>query len=148
MVLAFLITSLMLAIDLGPKSKIISSSSISAKFLTVAGVVSENSLPTTTSTNSGIVVLAAISLASPIKSASLNDLPILLPAAAMKVLAIPPPTINWSQTFNKLFKTVNLVETFEPPTIATIGRAGLSITLPKASNSAANNGPAHATGAN
>ena len=66
----------------------------------------------------------------------------------MKVFAIPPPTISWSATFDKLSKTVNLVETFEPPTIANIGRCGSFNALPNASNSAANNGPAQATGAN
>ena len=40
------------------------------------------------------------------------------------------------------------METLEPPTIATIGRAGSFKALPNASNSAANNGPAQAIGAN
>ena len=44
--------------------------------------------------------------------------------------------------------TVNLVDTLEPPTIATNGRAGLSKALPKASNSPVSNGPAQAVSAN
>ena len=44
--------------------------------------------------------------------------------------------------------TVSFVDTLEPPTIATNGRAGLSKALASAFNSALNNGPAHATGAN
>jgi hypothetical protein len=41
-----------------------------------------------------------------------------------------------------------LVETLEPPTIATNGRAGFFKALPKASNSAANKGPAQEIAAN
>ena len=66
----------------------------------------------------------------------------------MKVLAIPPPTISWSTFSASVLSTVNLVDTLEPPTIATIGRLGLSSALPSASNSAASNGPAQAFGAN
>ena len=42
---------------------------------------------------------------------------------------------------------VSLVETLEPPTIATSGRFGFASALPSASSSAAISGPAHATGA-
>ncbi|CSI79606.1 Uncharacterised protein [Vibrio cholerae] len=66
----------------------------------------------------------------------------------MKVFAIPPPTTSWSAIFDSDSSTVSLVDTFEPPTIATIGRAGLSIALPSASSSSASRGPAHAIGAN
>ena len=64
------------------------------------------------------------------------------------MLAIPPPTINWSAIFDNESKTVNLVDTLEPPTIATIGRSGLSNALPNASSSADNRGPAQAISAN
>ena len=93
-------------------------------------------------------MLAASSLATGIKSASYKDLPTLWPAAAIKVLAIPPPTIIWSAILESEFNTSNLVETLEPPTIATIGRAGSFNALPSASSSAASNGPAQAIGAN
>ena len=94
--------------------------------------------------------LAAASkrFASGIKSASYNDLPTLLPVAAIKVFAIPPPTMSWSTLFDKASSTVSLVDTLEPPTIASIGRAGLCNALPSASNSPASKGPAQATGAN
>ena len=42
----------------------------------------------------------------------------------------------------------SLVDTLEPATMATSGRAGCASALPNASSSAAINGPAHATGAN
>ena len=42
----------------------------------------------------------------------------------------------------------NFVETLEPPTIATIGLAGLANAFSSASSSAASSGPAQATGAN
>ena len=42
-----------------------------------------------------LAAIASITaLASPIKSGSANDLPILRPAASIKVLAMPPPTIS------------------------------------------------------
>ena len=83
----------------GPISKIKSSASTSATFLIVAIAVSENSLAQTTSTGIGIsepaFFAAAIKrCASGIKSASYSDLPTGNPAAAIKVLAIPPPTIS------------------------------------------------------
>src|SRR5690554_6714540 len=132
----------------GPISKIISSASTSSTLLRVATAVSENSLPQTTSVGNGIDTFSMSFLAAGIKSSSYNDLPTGLPAAAKKVFAIPPPTMIWSHISDKDSNTSNLVDTLEPPTMATSGRAGLSKALPNASNSFANNGPAHATGAN
>ena len=63
-------------------------------------------------------------------------------------MAIPPPTTSLSTIFERLSKTVNLVETLEPPTIATIGRLGLSSALLSASSSPESSGPEHAIGAN
>ncbi len=86
--------------------------------------------------------------ASGIKSFSYNDLPTSFPAAATKVFEIPPPTTMVSAILDNESNTVNLVDTFEPPTIATNGRAGLSNALPNASSSLTSSGPAHAVGAN
>ena len=61
---------------------------------------------------------------------------------------MPPPTINSSTFSESAFKIVNLEETLEPATMATSGRFGLAKARLKASNSAAINGPAQATGAN
>ena len=44
-------------------------------------------------------------------------------------------------------RTPSLVDTFDPPTIATSGRAGRASALPSASSSAQRSGPAHAVGA-
>ena len=76
-----------------------SSSVTSVTSFSVATADSENSLPTTTSVGTGISPLfafaAALNLfASSIKSASNKDLPTGCPAAAMKVLAIPPPVTS------------------------------------------------------
>ena len=60
---------------------------------------------------------------------------------------MPPPTTIWSTFSDKLSNTVSLVETLLPPTMATMGRAGLSKALPKASNSLTNKMPAAATAA-
>ena len=61
---------------------------------------------------------------------------------------MPPPTISESQVWLSEFSTSSLVDTLEPATMATIGRAGLSSALPRASSSAASSGPAQATLAN
>ena len=89
-----------------------------------------------------------ISRASSTKSGSAKDLPIGRPFANIKVLAIPPPTINSSTLLANAFKMVNLDDTLEPATIATSGRLGLANARLKASSSAAINGPAQAIGAN
>ena len=65
----------------------------------------------------------------------------------MKVLAIPPPTTSWSTFCASAARMVSLVETLEPATIATSGRAGFASALPSASSSAAISGPAQAAGA-
>src|SRR5690554_5055876 len=108
----------------GPISKIISSASTSSTLLRVATAVSENSLPQTTSVGNGIDTFSISFLAAGIKSGSYSDLPTGLPAAAKKVLAIPPPTIIWSQISDNDSNTSSLVETLAPPTIATNGRPG------------------------
>ncbi len=60
---------------------------------------------------------------------------------------MPPPTISRSTLSASASSTVSFVDTFEPPTMATSGRAGLSSARPSASSSAASSGPAQATGA-
>ena len=68
-------------------------------------------------------------------SFSHSDLPTLTPVAARKVLAMPPPTISWSTFSSSDSSTVSLVETLEPPTIATSGRAGFCSARSSASSS-------------
>ena len=148
MVFAFFRISARRSADSSPKSRICSSSLIALLAFSVASAVSENSVATRTSVGTGIWQLASNFFASGIRSASYSERPTLLPSAAMKVFAIPPPTISWSAILDRESNTVSLVETLEPPTIATIGRAGLPNALPNASNSLLNSGPAHATGEN
>jgi hypothetical protein len=69
------------------------------------------------------------------------------PAAMMNVLAMPPPTISTSTFAASARRIVSLVETFDPATMATSGRAGEASARPSASSSAAISGPAHATAA-
>ena len=45
-------------------------------------------------------------------------------------------------------RTVSLVETLEPPTMATMGRSGFSMALPRRIQFTGQQGPAQATGAN
>ena len=129
-----------------------SSSATSATGFVVALAVAANSLAQTTSVGRGtsppLARSAAVILrASSTRSGSASDLPIFIPAASMKVLAIPPPTISWSTFSASDARIVSLVETFAPATIAASGRAGLPSAFESASISAAISGPAHATGA-
>ena len=81
-------------------------------------------------------------------SCSHRDFPTGYPAAAKKVLAMPPPTIRLSHFWARLSSTVSFVDTFEPPTIANMGGVGLVNARSRASSSAASSGPAQAVGAN
>jgi hypothetical protein len=137
----------------GPMSRIRSSSATSVAALTVAGASAAKALAQTTSTGIGTAAprafMASITaLASPTRSGSARLLPIFRPAASMKVLAMPPPTISPSTLRPALCRMVSLVLTLEPATMATSGRFGLARALVMASISAASSGPAQATGAN
>ncbi len=79
---------------------------------------------------------------------SYSDLPTLKPNAARKVLVMPPPTISWSTLASKDSSTVSLVDTLEPATMASSGRAGFSSAVSSADSSLTSSGPAQATGAN
>ena len=134
-------------------SRIISSAPVSATGLVVATAVGANSVAVTTSVGSGTLAPRAFMpsmmvLASATRSFSASDLPIGEPSASRKVLAMPPPTMSWSTFSDSDLRIVSLVETFEPATIATSGRAGAPSALPSASSSAASSGPAQAMGAN
>ncbi len=61
---------------------------------------------------------------------------------------MPPPTISLSTLPSRVSSTVSLVDTFDPPTIATSGRFGLPSAFSSASSSLVSSGPAHAIGAN
>ena len=83
----------------GPISRIISSAATAVAGFTVAAAVEANSLATTTSVGIGTAaprafIAAMIFFASSTSSASASDLPIGRPAASMKVLAMPPPTMS------------------------------------------------------
>ncbi len=61
---------------------------------------------------------------------------------------MPPPTMSRSTLPSRFSSTVSLVDTFDPPTMATSGRFGLSSAFSSASSSPVSSGPAQATGAN
>ena len=120
--------------------------------LIVAGASAAKAGATTTSVGSGIAAprawaAATIWRAVSSRSSSTSDLPTLWPAAAMKVLAMPPPTISWSTLPTSEESSSSLVETLEPATMASSGRAGCSSALASASSSAISSGPPAATGA-
>src|SRR5690606_39591290 len=94
------------------------------------------------------LTFSAMARAVSTNSASYRDLPTGRPAAARKVLAIPPPTMSWSHFSDRALSTSSLVDTLEPATMAAMGLAGLSSARASASSSAASSGPAQATGAN
>ncbi|MNV49446.1 hypothetical protein D3C71_1414000 [compost metagenome] len=137
----------------GPMSRIRSSSATSLAALTVAGASAAKALAVTTSVGIGTsaprAFMAAITArASSSRSGSAKLLPMGRPAASMKVLAMPPPTMSWSTLSARLFKMVSLVETLEPATMAASGRWGWARALVRASISADSSGPAQAMGAN
>mmetsp|Transcript_25106 Transcript_25106/g.53435 ORF Transcript_25106/g.53435 Transcript_25106/m.53435 type:complete len:239 (+) Transcript_25106:735-1451(+) len=137
----------------GPMSKIMSSSATSAEAFSVASAVSLNSFPQTTSVAIGMsaprsFIFSTNALAVSTRSSSQSDLPTLFPMALRKVLAMPPPTTSWSTLSERASRTVSLVETLDPPTMATIGRAGSASALARLSSSLERRRPAHATGAN
>ena len=86
-------------------------------------------------------------LATPVMSGSCKDLPTGIPVAARKVFAMPPPTTSWSTFATRFSRTESLVDTLDPPTTATSGRAGSCSARSSASSSPASSGPAQATGA-
>ena len=134
----------------GPMSRIISSARTSWMERTSAWAVAANSFATTTSVGSGMSVPRARAFcisrrATSSISASCSDLPTPVPVAARNVLAMPPPTISLSTFSSNDSSTVSLVETFEPPTIASSGRAGFCNARSSASSSPTSSGPAHAT---
>ncbi len=136
----------------GPMSSIRSSSATALAGLISAGASAAKALAVTTSTGIGtsaprafMVCITARAASS--KSGSASDLPILSPAASIKVLAMPPPTISPSTLSARLCKMVSLVDTLLPATMAIRGRLGLASAVLMASISAASNGPAQAIGA-
>ena len=144
------ITVLRAATVVGPRSRMRSSAPTFSIALSSGLAFAENSRATTASIGIGTLPgnSSRMALASPTRSASASDLPILPPAARMNVLAMPPPTIRQSTFAASARRIVSLVETFDPATIATSGRRGWASALPSASSSAASSGPAQAMAAN
>ena len=135
------------AIEEGPMSRIMSSGSTSSTAFSVGAAVGVSSFAQTTSTGIGTLPGQAsrIDCASGTRSGSTSDLPTWPCAARMNVFAMPPPTTSTSTFAASAFRTVSLVDTFDPPTTATSGRAGCASARPSASSSAAISGPAQAT---
>src|SRR6218665_2877786 len=84
----------------GPMSKIMSSGATSAAAFTVAGASAAKRRATTTSVGIGTSAPRAFSAAitdraAPCRAGSARLLPIDRPAASMKGLALPPPTVRW-----------------------------------------------------
>ena len=136
----------------GPMSRIRSSGATSVAAFTVAGASAAKALAVTTSVGIGTcaprAVMAAITArASSSNAGSARLLPMGRPAANMKVLAMPPPTMSWSTLSARLLRMVSLVDTLEPATMATSGRCGCARAWVSASISADSKGPAQAMGA-
>ncbi|MPN36840.1 hypothetical protein SDC9_184352 [bioreactor metagenome] len=136
----------------GPTSRMRSWALTSSMQILLARARAETSSATTTSVGSGTsapraFMMSMIACASLTRSGSASDSPMRLPEASRKVLAMPPPTINWSTLSASERRMVSLDETLEPPTIATSGRFGSCSALDRASISAPISTPAQATGA-
>mmetsp|Transcript_56191 Transcript_56191/g.62834 ORF Transcript_56191/g.62834 Transcript_56191/m.62834 type:complete len:290 (-) Transcript_56191:549-1418(-) len=85
--------------------------------------------------------LANTSLAVPTKSSSTREVPTSRPLAFKKVKTIPPPMITVSHLSKRASKTVILVETLDPPTMATIGFSPFDTAPSRYSSSLAKRNP-------
>mmetsp|Transcript_8087 Transcript_8087/g.17423 ORF Transcript_8087/g.17423 Transcript_8087/m.17423 type:complete len:221 (+) Transcript_8087:273-935(+) len=85
--------------------------------------------------------LAITSLAVSTKSSSTREVPTSSPLAFKKVKTIPPPMMTVSHLSRRASKTVILVETFDPPTMATIGFSPLVTAPSRYSSSLARRNP-------
>src|ERR1700683_2624480 len=142
----------MASAESGPMSRIMSSADTWRTSLTSASAFAENSFPPTTSVGMGMTMPRFLDCSSSrLQMSSMlgsySDLPTLKPKAARQVLVMPPPTMSWSTLLNKDARTVSLVETLEPATMANSGRAGFSSAVSSADNSLTSKGPAHTMGA-
>src|SRR6056297_1986680 len=146
---AFLMISARRPAVSGPMSRIISSGCTRSTSLSVAWASWWKRSAVSTSVGSGMVAplfsaWIISSSAFSTSSGSNMDFPMRWPAAARKVLAMPPPTISWSTFSISASSTSSLPETLAPPTMATSGRAGLASALSSAATSRASSGPATA----
>ena len=87
------------AAALGPMSRIMSPALTALASTRLARAMAASSSATTTSSGSGTeapraFIASITACASPTRSGSASDLPMRMPEASMKVLAMPPPTIN------------------------------------------------------
>mmetsp|Transcript_19909 Transcript_19909/g.34327 ORF Transcript_19909/g.34327 Transcript_19909/m.34327 type:complete len:227 (+) Transcript_19909:273-953(+) len=115
--------------DLGPISKPIQPSGIAVMSTTWVFALASNLSAMTTSTGriSSQPLAAAMAssfLASSIWSSSTREPPTLRPRALKKVKIMPPPMMTLSAFSMRLSTTVILLDTLEPPTMATKGRLG------------------------
>ena len=127
-------------------SRIISSPRTSSSPRTMGVASAENAVATTASSGSTRRSPASARMARALsrRSASISEVPTPWPCAARKVLAMPPPTISRSTFSSRLESRVSLVETLEPATMASSGRAGFSSARVSASSSAISSGPPQA----
>ena len=84
----------------------------------------------------------ATSDASSSAVSSTSPAPVGHPFALKNVFAMAPPMSSESTLASRVFNTPTLVDTFAPPTTATIGRRGLSSARWSASSSASISSPA------
>src|ERR1019366_2712535 len=88
--------------------------------------------------------LASSSLARSILSSSTSDLPVGRPWARRKVYAMAPPINRRSTTLPRFWMTSILSDTLAPPRIATHGRGGLVVAIPRYFSSCSMSSPAAA----
>mmetsp|Transcript_62773 Transcript_62773/g.173652 ORF Transcript_62773/g.173652 Transcript_62773/m.173652 type:complete len:261 (-) Transcript_62773:564-1346(-) len=114
------------AVVLGPLSRPIQPSGISLAETTLVLASAEKASAMTMSEGRRIVLpsflaLAKTSLAVSTKSSSTREEPTPYPWAFKKVKTIPPPMMMVSHLSRRASRTVILVETLDPPTMAAIG---------------------------
>mmetsp|Transcript_18106 Transcript_18106/g.44733 ORF Transcript_18106/g.44733 Transcript_18106/m.44733 type:complete len:210 (-) Transcript_18106:668-1297(-) len=134
------------SVVLGPLSSPIQPSGMASAATTWVSASSANLSATMMSEGSKMVfpslsALAMTSLAVSTKSSSTREVPTLRPLAFKKVKTIPPPMMMTSHLSRRASRTVILVETLDPPTMAAIGDSPLLTAPSRYSSSLAKRNP-------
>mmetsp|Transcript_11462 Transcript_11462/g.27381 ORF Transcript_11462/g.27381 Transcript_11462/m.27381 type:complete len:254 (-) Transcript_11462:645-1406(-) len=130
----------------GPLSSPIHPSGIASAETTLDSASAEKALAITMSLGRRMVLssfsaLAMTSFAVSTKSSSTKEVPTSSPLAFRNVNTIPPPMMTVSHLSRRASKTVILVETFDPPTMAIIGFSPLVTAPSRYSSSFAKRNP-------
>ena len=147
-VLAEAITCENFAMVAGP----ISTAILSAGMVSTTSLAAPAAISDTTTWSTGSISLppssASSFAASGTLSSSTSDLPVGRPCALRNVYAMAPPISSWSTILPRFSITSILSDTLAPPRMATHGRGGLVVAIPRYFSSCSISRPAAAAETN